>query len=773
MKRYSATFQNNKGDCAITALFDRGYIAVRDATQNNLQHVSLKIPKYAITVFAGLSGSGKSSLVFDTIAAESRRELNETFPSFTQQYLPKYGQPHVGQIDHLPVAIVIEQKRVGKNARSTLATYTGIYSLLRLLFSRIGKPFIGYSDTFSFNLPQGMCQTCQGLGYVDDIDVHQLIDPNKSLNQGAITFVSFGPDTWRWRRYVNSGLFDNDKPLKDYTKEEMDTLLYAPQQTIPHAPAKWPRTALYEGVVPRIKRSIIGKKEAEHHQAALAKIVTRVPCPTCHGTRLRPEVLTNKINGTNIADVLAMDLVHVQQFLAAITVPLAQDVVRELQGKIGSLIDIGLGYLTLDRGTSSLSGGETQRIKIAKFLTSALVDMVYILDEPSVGLHPHDIELIKKALRRLKEKGNTILIVEHNPELIALADYVVEIGPGAGTFGGQVTFTGTYPQLLAGNTLTGRLLQKPLAFRHPPRTAKQTIPLRDVTVHNLKHVNVDVPLGIETIISGVAGSGKSSLMAALRQHLQDGYIDLAQGEIGANIRSTPATYLDILDPIRKVFGAANHVSTTWFSYNGRGACPLCKGKGVTITNMAFMDPVVQVCEQCHGKRYNDQALSYLYHGKTISDVLTMPITQAIDFFADVPAIHAPLANMARVGLDYLTLGQPLTTLSGGEKQRLNLAVQLNKTGTVYLLDEPTAGLHMQDVEKLLTLFDDLVAAGNSLIIVEHNLQVICQADWLIDVGPDAGIYGGEVLYSGTPEGAMAQADSRTGAALQAYNANRI
>jgi excinuclease UvrABC ATPase subunit len=365
------------------------------------------------------------------------------------------------------------------------------------------------------------------------------------------------------------------------------------------------------------------------------------------------------------------------------------------------------------------------------------------------------------------------LIVEHNPELIALADYVVEIGPGAGTFGGQVTFTGTYPQLLAGNTLTGRLLQKPLTFRHPPRTARQTIPLRDVTVHNLKHVNVDVPLGIETIISGVAGSGKSSLMAALRQHLQDGYIDLAQGEIGVNIRSTPATYLDILDPIRKVFGAANHVSTTWFSYNGRGACPLCKGKGVTITNMAFMDPVVQVCEQCHGKRYNDRALSYLYHGKTISDVLTMPITQAIDFFADVPAIHAPLANMARVGLDYLTLGQPLTTLSGGEKQRLNLAVQLNKTGTVYLLDEPTAGLHMQDVEKLLTLFDDLVAAGNSLIIVEHNLQVICQADWLIDVGPDAGIYGGEVLYSGTPEGAMAQADSRTGAALQAYNANRI
>ncbi|ERL65878.1 UvrA [Schleiferilactobacillus shenzhenensis LY-73] len=737
-----------------------------------MQHIDVRLPKHAITVFAGLSGSGKSSLVFDTIAAESRRELNETFPSFTQQYLPKFGQPRVGAINQLPVAIVIEQKRVGKNARSTLATYTGIYSLLRLLFSRIGKPFIGYSDTFSFNLPQGMCPTCQGLGYVDDINVHKLIDPTKSLNQGAITFVSFGPDTWRWRRYVNSGLFDNDKPLKDYTKSEMDTLLYAPQHQLKNAPPQWPRTALYEGVVPRIKRSIIGKKEAQHHQAALAEIVTRQPCPTCHGTRLRPAVLTNHINGLNIADVLAMDLVHVQQFLSGITVPLAKDVVRELQGKIGSLIDIGLGYLMLDRGTSSLSGGETQRIKIAKFLTSALVDMVYILDEPSVGLHPHDIELIKKALRRLKDKGNTILIVEHNPELIALADYVVEIGPGAGTAGGRVTFTGTYPQLLAGNTLTGRLLQEKLTFRDPVRKAAATVPLRHVTIHNLKNVDVDVPLGVETVISGVAGSGKSSLMAALRDHLQDGYIDLAQGEIGANIRSTPATYLDILDPIRKVFATANHVSTTWFSYNGRGACPLCKGKGVTITNMAFMDPVVQVCEQCHGQRYNDQALSYLYHGKTIADVLTMPITAAADFFADVPAIAAPLQHMARVGLDYLTLGQPLTTLSGGEKQRLNLAVQLNKTGTVYLLDEPTAGLHLQDVKKLLTLFDDLVAAGNSLIIVEHNLQVICQADWLIDMGPDAGIYGGQVLYSGTPEAAMHVAASRTGQALKAYNASR-
>lgn len=752
-------------------MFERGAIEIHDATQNNLKHVSLKIPKYAITVFAGLSGSGKSSLVFDTIAATSRRELNETFPSFTQQYLPKYGQPHVKQIDHLPVAIVVEQKRIGKNARSTLATYTGIYSLIRLLFSRAGKPFVGYSDTFSFNLPQGMCPTCQGLGYVDDIDAKALIDPNKSLNQGAITFVSFGPDTWRWRRYAYSGLFDNDKPIKDYSKKQLDLLLYAPQQRLHNAPEKWPRTALYEGVIPRIRRSIIGKKEAQHHQEALAKIVTRRPCPDCGGTRLRPEVLTCKINGRNIADVLSMDLISALKFLHSIQVPLVSDVIREVAIKIQSLIDIGLGYLTLDRSTETLSGGETQRIKIAKFLTSALVDMVYILDEPSVGLHPHDIQLIKNALINLKNKGNTIIVVEHNPELIPIADYVVEIGPKAGRGGGQVTFTGTYQDLLNSDTLTGHYLKQPLTYRQP-RSADSAISLNHVTTHNLKDVSVKVPLGIETVISGVAGSGKSSLVDALRSKLTVPYIDLAQGAIGTNIRSTPVTYLNILDDIRKLFAKANGVGTSLFSYNGKGACPRCKGKGVTITNMAFMDPVVQECEMCHGKRYNDEALSYKYHGKDINEVLTMPIEAAIPFFTDVAEIHHKLMNMQKVGLDYLTLGQPLTTLSGGELQRLKLAVQLNKTGTVYLLDEPTAGLHMKDVAKLLTLFDELVNAGNTLIIVEHNLEVISQADWLIDVGPDAGIYGGQILFSGIPQAAQNEPASRTGAALKAYNQER-
>lgn len=748
--------------------FEKGFIDIKDATQNNLQHVNLRVPKYQTTVFVGLSGSGKSSLVFDTIAAASRRELNETFPSFTQQYLPKYGQPHVGDIEHLPVAIVIEQQRLGKNARSTLATYTGIYSLMRLLFSRIGKPFIGYSDTFSFNLPQGMCPDCQGLGYVDDIDESKLIDPEKSLNQGAITFVSFGPDTWRWRRYATSGLFDDDKPIKDYTPEEYEMLMHAPQQKLAHPGDGFPRTALYEGVVPRIRRSVIGKKEAEHHREAIAEIVTRKPCPTCHGTRLRAAVLTNHINGKNIADVTAMDLNHVLAFLRGITEPLATDVVRELTTKIQSLVDIGLGYLTLDRGTSSLSGGEAQRIKIAKYLTSALVDMVYILDEPSVGLHPHDIQLVKQALTRLKDKGNTILVVEHNPAMIDFADYVVEMGPLAGQGGGTVTFTGTYPELLASDSLTGKWLRQPHHWG-AERQPTGTLPLHHVTQNNLKDVDVDVPLGVMTVISGVAGSGKSSLVTALKGQLKDDYIDLAQAPVGINIRSTPATYLGILDEIRKLFSNANNrVGTSLFSYNGKGACPRCKGKGVTITNMAFMDPVVQTCELCHGKRYSDEALQYTYQGKNIAEVLQLSVKVAKDFFAATPKLASQLGNLDRVGLGYLTLAQPLTTLSGGELQRLKLAVELGKQGTVYLLDEPTAGLHLQDTDRLLKLFNALVAAGNSLIIIEHNLAVIGQADWLIDVGPDAGRYGGQIQYSGTPREAVKVDQSRTGVALRAW-----
>lgn len=743
------------------------YIEVHHARQNNLQDVSLKIPKHQITVFVGLSGAGKSSLVFDTVAALSRRELNATFPSFTQQYLPKFGQPKVGRIDNLPVAIVVDQKRLSRNVRSTLATYTGIYSLIRLLFSRVGKPFVGYSNSFSFNLPQGMCPKCQGLGYVDDIDESKLIDKSKSLNQGAITFVSFGPHTWRWRRYADSGLFDNDKPVKDYSQREYDLLMHSPQVKLKHPPKAWHKTALYEGVVPRIRRSILYSSEGKHHKEAIAQVVTKKTCPLCHGARLKQKTLTNKINGKNIADFCQLDLVHALRFLQAIKAPLAKNIVADLTTRLQSMIDIGLGYLTLNRSTGTLSGGEAQRIKIAKYLTSSLTDLLYVFDEPSVGLHPHDIELIKRALLRLKEQGNTIMIVEHNPAMIDLADWVVEIGPAAGQAGGKVTFSGTYQDLLKSDTLTGQSLRR----RHHLRPARQPqgwFKLEDVQKNNLHNVSANFPRRVMTVVTGVAGSGKSSLVGALKEKLAGDYIDLTQAAITGNIRSTPATYLEILNPIRRLFAKANGVSTQYFSYNSKkGACPLCKGKGVTITNMAFMDPIVQECELCHGQRYNAQALSYQYHGQNIAQVLGMSVAQAANFFKDQAKVAGPLQNLLTVGLEYLSLNQALSTLSGGELQRLKLAYQLHEQGKTYIFDEPTAGLHAKNVDRLLVLFDKLVAAGNTLIIIEHNLQVISQADYLIDVGPDAGIYGGRILFAGTPK-ALLKAKTYTAQALREY-----
>ncbi|KRM03769.1 excinuclease subunit A [Lentilactobacillus farraginis DSM 18382 = JCM 14108] len=753
-------------DMSEKALFADGEIVVHGARQNNLKGIDIRIPKKRTTVFVGLSGAGKSSLVFDTIAAQSRRELNETFPSFTQQYLPKYGQPAVSSIDHLPVAIVIEQKKIGQNARSTVATYTGIYSLLRLLFSRVGQPFIGYSDTFSFNMPQGMCKTCQGLGYVDEIDEAALVDKNKSLNQGAITFVSFGVNTWRWRRYADSGLFDNDKPLKDYSPKEWQLLMYAPQQQLHDAPPAWHKTALYEGIIPRIRRSILHKAEAKHHRAEIAKVVTHKKCPDCHGTRLNELVRSNHINGKNIADVCGLTLSEVVTFLSHIKDPLAASIIRELTTMLNSLIDIGLGYLSLDRGTNSLSGGEAQRIKIAKYLNSSLSDLVYILDEPSVGLHPHDIRLVKQALTKLKDQGNTILIVEHNPLMMTGADYAVEIGPVAGSDGGRITFTGTFAALTASDTLTGRFLRRGYKLKAPRQAADGFLERTHLRTHNLKDVSVKVPFGVMTVLSGVAGSGKSSLAQALMDSLESPVINLSQRAASVNLRSTPLTYLGIFDKIRQRFAKANHVSNSLFSYNGKGACPTCKGKGVTITNMAFMDPVVQTCEACHGRRYSPEALGYRYQGHTIADVLEMSVDQASENFAADEVIGPRIHDLQRVGLGYLKLNQSLTTLSGGELQRLSLATQLSGRGNMIFLDEPTAGLHMQDIDKLLVLFDDLIAQGNTLILIEHNLTVMTQADWLIDVGPDAGRYGGQILYAGEPAGILKQPDSYTGAALK-------
>ncbi|AZZ60097.1 excinuclease ABC subunit UvrA [Oenococcus sp. UCMA 16435] len=750
-------------------IFADGFIDVKGARENNLKDLNLKIPKYKTTVFVGLSGAGKSSLVFDTIAALSRRELNETFASFTQQYLPKYGQPHVDEIDHLPVAIVIEQKKIGENARSTVGTYTGAYSLLRLLFSRISRPFIGYSDTFSFNMPKGMCPNCQGLGYIDDIDEDLLIDKNESLNQGAIKFVSFGPDTWRWRRYVNSGLFDNDKPVKDFTDQEWQLLMYAPQQQLKHPGPKFPKSALYEGIVPRIRRSILHKKEAQHHQAAISKIVTHHACPICNGSRLNSTVLGNHINGKNIAEVCSMSLKDLSDFLDTISATLTTDLIRELQVKLHSMIDIGLGYLSLARGTNSLSGGEAQRIKISKYLNSSLSDMVYILDEPSVGLHPHDIDLVKKGLTRLRNKGNTILLVEHNPLMMSFADYVVELGPVAGASGGQLTFQGTYEELLNSDCLTGKWIRQKIIFKTKVRKNSNFIQLANLNSNNLKNINVKIPLDVVTVLTGVAGSGKSSLVKELKNSLDDPYIDLAQKDISTNLRSTPATYLDILDPIRKLFAQSNKTSFSLFSYNGQGACPICKGKGVTITNMAFMDPVVEVCEACHGKRYSKKALQYHYQGKDIAEILDFSVDQALNFFSSSEEknelLKEKLSSLKRVGLGYIHLNQTLTTLSGGELQRIKLASQLNEKGTVFLLDEPTSGLHMQDIAEQIKLINQLVDAHNGVIVIEHNQTVISQADWLIDIGPGAGIFGGQVIYSGIPSGILDCSNSLTGKAL--------
>lgn len=769
---------------------DFSHIIVHDATENNLKHVDVRIPKGKITVVTGVSGSGKSSLVLDTIAAKSRRELNDTFPSFTQQYLPKYGRPHVGEIENLPIAIVIEQRKPAANSRSTVGTYTDIYALLRLLFSRIGHPFVGYSDAFSFNHPSGSCPRCNGLGEIRELDIHKLVDFDKSLNdEDTIHYIAFGKGGWRWIRYAHSGLFDLDKKIKDYTPEELDLFLNSPQIKLKNPPANWPKTAKYEGLIPRMYRSIINSEEGLLHASVLNPMLTMGTCPDCGGTRLNEKIRSCKIGDRNIADVTAMSISDCRRWMATIDNPLAEDICRATAERLAALEEIGLGYLTLDRAIGTLSGGEAQRCKIAKYINSPLSDVMYILDEPSVGLHNHDILLMQKSIQKLKNHGNTVILVEHHKEIIKIADHIIDMGPGAGMNGGEVVFEGSYDELLSSQTLTGTMLSTTSTIKEQVRTPKDYFHLENANLHNLKNISVQLPLGVMCGIAGVAGSGKSSLMECFRNAClnnkfnQKEAIYISQKNIGISLRSTPATYLDIADDIRKLFAKTNKTKADLFSFNGKGGCPVCQGKGVIVNDMAFMDAIETTCEACGGLRYSSEVLSYKMQGLNIAEVMDLTANKASEIFANT-VIAEKLEPLRMVGLGYLHLNQSLSTLSGGELQRLKLASYLVdmfnvdtfrqsashvnmstyqlKVGDrqlsqhinnpkIFIIDEPSDGLHAGDIKRILNLFDAMVDAGNTIFLIEHNIDMLKACDYLIELGPGGGAMGGDIIFTGTPK----------------------
>ncbi len=735
-------------------------IRVFDTTQNNLKHVSVDIPKHKITVVTGVSGSGKSSLVLDTIAAQSRRELNDTFPSFAQRYLPKYGRPTVKRIESLPPAIVIDQHKPSGQSRSTVGTYTDIYSLLRLLFSRIGQPFVGYSDSFSFNHPQGRCSRCDGLGEITEIDVHKLVDFDKCLNDsGVINYVAYEPGQWRWLYYGACGLYAPDKKIKDFTPEELHLFLYQKPITLKNPPADYYKNGKYEGLMYRMNR-MLKRDDAKVHWKRLEPIVNQGICPECHGNRLNHKILSCKIGGKNIADVTKIPLHEVLFWLQAIHEPIAVDMKSALQSRIGALIDIGLDYLTLDRPMGTLSGGEAQRCKIAKYNNSSLADMLYVLDEPSVGLHSHDIHRLSDAIVELRERGNTVLMVEHHKEMMEIADHIIDMGPGAGASGGEVLFEGSYQQLLESDTLTGKLLREHKGLKSNIRKANEWFELNNLSLHNLKNINIKLPKGLFTVIAGVAGSGKSSLMQAFHNQSGEEVTLISQKNIGVSLRSTPATYLGVADDIRKMFAKLSGRKLGLYSFNGEGACPVCKGKGVIVSEMAFMDSIETVCESCNGLRYSQEALEYKLDNLNISEVMDLTVRQAMERFKGT-IIEQKLKPLAEVGLFYLHLNQSLSTLSGGELQRMKLASYLGKAGQILVLDEPTDGLHLQDVQHIIDLFDSLVEQGNSLFLIEHNLNVLKAADYVIEVGPGGGNEGGNIIFSGTPEEMLANTDSVT------------
>lgn len=735
-------------------------IHIKGLTQNNLKNVTLDIPKGKIVVFTGVSGSGKSSIVFDTIAAESQRQMNETYPAFVRGRLPKYEKPKADLIENLSASVVIDQSALGGNARSTVGTISEMYSALRVLFSRIGQPYIGTASYFSFNDPNGMCPECSGLGNVTKLDIEQLLLPDKSLNEGMIDATLFRVGSWYWQQYHDSGLFDPDKKLSDYSQKERNLLLYGAEEKDGKRVNK-----KVEGIYNHFTRLLLKRDLSDMSdttQSRAEELIKQTECPSCHGKRLNEKVLTCKISGYNIAEMCEMELTKLLEVLSGITDARAQTIVESLCASLSRMIDIGLPYLSLNRESSSLSGGEAQRLKLVRYMGSALTGMTYIFDEPSTGMHPRDVHRMTRLLKSLRDKGNTVLVVEHDKDVISIADEVIDVGPRAGRNGGQILFQGSYEQLLVSGTLTGNAMKEIVPIKKSPRAPKGFLPIRNACIHNLKNVSVDIPLEVLTVVTGVAGSGKSSLIRdVFAQEYADRAVLVDQSPVTATGRSTPATFLGFFDEIRKAIATENNVDAALFSFNSKGACPVCKGKGVIVTELVFMDPVVTVCEACDGGRYSEEALKYHYNGKNIVEILKMTAEEALDFFKENKKIYKYLSAMNEVGLSYLSLGQPLSTLSGGERQRIKLAKNLDKKGNIYILDEPTTGLHASDIENIMRLLEGLVMRGNTVIVIEHNLDVMKQADYIIDVGPDGGTNGGQIVFKGTPQQMLDSAETIT------------
>jgi excinuclease ABC A subunit len=771
-------------------------IRVHGARVNNLKDISIEIPKRRLTVFTGVSGSGKSSLVFGTIAAESQRLINETYSAFVQGFMPTLARPDVDVLDGLTTAIIVDQERMGTDPRSTVGTATDANAMLRILFSRLGKPHIGSPQAFSFNVASisgagavtleragrttkerrsfsilgGMCPRCEGRGSMNDIDLTQIYDDSLSLNEGALTVPGYSMDGWYGRIFTGCGFFDPDKPIKKFTKKELDDLLYKKPTRIKVDGIN----LTYEGLIARIQKSMLAKDVDSlqpHVRAFVERAVTFTTCPDCHGTRLSKEARSSKIKGINIADACAMQISDLAKWVRELKEPMVSPLLQALGATLDSFVEIGLGYLSLDRTSGTLSGGEAQRTKMIRHLGSSLTDVTYVFDEPTIGMHPHDIQRMNDLLLRLRDKGNTVLVVEHKPEAIAIADHVVDLGPKAGSDGGKVVFEGTVEGLRGSDTITGRHLDDRAALKEDVRTSDGTLEVRGADAHNLKDVDVDFPLGVLVVITGVAGSGKSSLIRGSVSG-RDGVVSVDQGAIRGSRRSNPATYTGVLDPIRKAFAKENGVKPALFSANSEGACPNCNGAGVIYSDLAIMAGVATTCEVCEGRRFDASVLEYRLGGKDISEVLAMSVADAEDFFGDgeakLPAAHKILDRLVDVGLGYLSLGQPLTTLSGGERQRIKLATRMGEKGDVYVLDEPTTGLHLADVSNLLGLLDRLVDSGKSVIVIEHHQAVMAHADWIIDLGPGAGYDGGRIIFEGTPADLVAARSTLTGEHLAAY-----